>query len=227
MKLQWLIVACCAISFAACNNEDIMSEQPGTDNTVPDYVKDLEFHDLITMEASTEEGTSNSQNSSQGIGSRAPENVTENGRPKGVYPLDYLYFVVTNPTKQPTQGGSIADLEPELASCTQFAVNGEFSLQFAEDQGNIKDKNGIYSDQGKIWIKLPNGNFVPVNLSVNRWINSLRIDEAKEIMLHKPDIGLAEIAELVGFADLAHFSKQFKLKEGTSPSAWRKQNNLK
>ncbi|EDY97292.1 transcriptional regulator, AraC family [Phocaeicola plebeius DSM 17135] len=61
----------------------------------------------------------------------------------------------------------------------------------------------------------------------NRWINSLRIDEAKEIMLHKPDIGLAEIAELVGFADLAHFSKQFKLKEGTSPSAWRKQNNLK
>lgn len=166
MKLQWLIVACCAMSFAACNNEDIMSEQPGTDNTVPDYVKDLEFHDLITMEASTEEGTSNSQNSSQGIGSRAPENVTENGRPKGVYPLDYLYFVVTNPTKQPTQGGSIADLEPELASCTQFAVNGEFSLQFAEDQGNIKDKNGIYSDQGKIWIKLPNGNFVPVNLSV-------------------------------------------------------------
>lgn len=61
----------------------------------------------------------------------------------------------------------------------------------------------------------------------NRWINSLRIDEAKEIMLHKPDIGLAEIAELVGFTDLAHFSKQFKLKEGASPSAWRKQNNLK
>lgn len=171
MKLQWLIVACCAMSFAACNNEEIISdqpEQPETDNTVPDYVEGLEFRDLVTMEAiETEEGSSTNQNSNQGIGgSRAPENVTENGRPKGVYPLDYLYFVVTNPTQQPTQGGSIADLNPTLSSCTEFPVNGEFSLQFAEDPENIKDENGVYSDQGKIWIKLPNKETVSINLSV-------------------------------------------------------------
>lgn len=171
MKLQWLIVACCAMSFAACSNEEITSEQPeqpGTDNTVPDYVEELEFRDLVTMEAiTTAEGTSTNQNSNPGIGgSRAPENVTENGRPKGIYPLDYLYFVVTNPTSQPEEGGPMVDLEPTLGSCTEFTVNGEFNLQFAEDHGNIKDEKGVYSDQGKIWIKLPNGETVDINLSV-------------------------------------------------------------
>lgn len=56
----------------------------------------------------------------------------------------------------------------------------------------------------------------------NRWINGLRIDEAKSLLIEKPEMSLADIAEAVGFADLAHFSKQFKMKEGVSPSIWRK-----
>lgn len=57
----------------------------------------------------------------------------------------------------------------------------------------------------------------------NGWVNGLRIEEAKERMINNPDISLAEVAEQVGFADLAHFSKQFKAKEGQSPSTWRKE----
>ena len=58
----------------------------------------------------------------------------------------------------------------------------------------------------------------------NGWINGLRIEEAKLRMHNNPDLSLAEVAEQVGFADLAHFSKQFKLKEGCSPSTWKKKS---
>lgn len=57
----------------------------------------------------------------------------------------------------------------------------------------------------------------------NTWINGLRIDEAKHRIIMTPEASLAEIAEQVGFADLAHFSKQFKLKEGISPSSYRRE----
>lgn len=56
----------------------------------------------------------------------------------------------------------------------------------------------------------------------NGWINGLRIEEAKLRMTSNPNSSLAEIAEQVGFADLAHFSKQFKIKEGCSPSTWKR-----
>lgn len=56
----------------------------------------------------------------------------------------------------------------------------------------------------------------------NGWLNGLRIEEAKRRMRDNPDISLAEVAEQVGFADLAHFSKQFKIKEGCSPSTWKR-----
>lgn len=58
----------------------------------------------------------------------------------------------------------------------------------------------------------------------NNWINRLRINEAKYKILTTSEDCLSEIARKVGFADLAHFSKIFKRKEGISPSDWKKQN---
>lgn len=58
----------------------------------------------------------------------------------------------------------------------------------------------------------------------NNWINELRINEAKYKILTTSENSLSEIARKVGFADLAHFSKIFKRKEGISPSDWKKQN---
>ena len=58
----------------------------------------------------------------------------------------------------------------------------------------------------------------------NNWINRLRINEAKYKILTTSEDSLSEIARKVGFADLAHFSKIFKRKEGISPSDWKKQN---
>lgn len=58
----------------------------------------------------------------------------------------------------------------------------------------------------------------------NNWINGLRINEAKYKILTTSEDSLSEIARKIGFADLAHFSKIFKRKEGISPSDWKKQN---
>lgn len=60
------------------------------------------------------------------------------------------------------------------------------------------------------------------HMNFNTWMNRLRIDEAKRRIVESTTGSLAEIAEEVGFADLAHFSKQFKLLEGMSPSVYRK-----
>lgn len=60
-------------------------------------------------------------------------------------------------------------------------------------------------------------------MNYNLWINQLRIEEAKEQIRNNKETPLSEIAESVGFADLAHFSKQFKQLNGVSPSQWKKQ----
>jgi AraC-like DNA-binding protein len=46
-------------------------------------------------------------------------------------------------------------------------------------------------------------------------------------MLSSPEINLSDLAEMVGFADQAHFSKQFKQKEGIPPSVWKKEHRAK
>ena len=60
----------------------------------------------------------------------------------------------------------------------------------------------------------------------NTWINNLRIEEAKRKLTSTSDINLSDLAESVGFADLAHFSKIFKQKEGLPPSVWRKKQTI-
>lgn len=59
-------------------------------------------------------------------------------------------------------------------------------------------------------------------MNFNGWINELRVKDAKHKMCESPELSLSEIADFVGFADSAHFSKQFKQNEGVSPSVWRK-----
>lgn len=66
-------------------------------------------------------------------------------------------------------------------------------------------------------------NFINENYGANfnTWVNQLRIEEAKQFLKNE-ELPLHEIAERVGFTDLAHFSKTFKSITGNPPSAWRK-----
>jgi len=59
------------------------------------------------------------------------------------------------------------------------------------------------------------------NMNFNGWINSLRIEEAKQLLLIYPNYNLIEISEMVGYSESSNFSRQFKLITRVSPSVWR------
>lgn len=54
-------------------------------------------------------------------------------------------------------------------------------------------------------------------------LNKVRVEEAKKL-LEQPALRISEIAEQVGYADTAHFSRVFKRIEGVSAGDWRNRN---
>jgi AraC-like DNA-binding protein len=56
------------------------------------------------------------------------------------------------------------------------------------------------------------------------WINYLRVEEAKDLLIEYPDFSLVQIAEMLGYTELSSFSRQFKSITSQSPSLWRQLN---
>jgi AraC-like DNA-binding protein len=54
-----------------------------------------------------------------------------------------------------------------------------------------------------------------------KWINELRIEEAKLLMMQEPKTPLTEIALRAGFSEKSHFFRRFKEQTGVSPAEWR------
>ena len=54
------------------------------------------------------------------------------------------------------------------------------------------------------------------------WINTLRVEEVKKLLVERPNLSLAEISMMVGFSDPASLSKIFKKILNESPSAYKK-----
>lgn len=65
------------------------------------------------------------------------------------------------------------------------------------------------------------------DMNFSGWVASLRIDEAKRIMLKEPEKKLQEVAFECGFSSLAYFSSVFSKSEGISPSAWQREFSRK
>ena len=61
-------------------------------------------------------------------------------------------------------------------------------------------------------------------MNFNQWINKLRIEEAKYLLIANPTYSLSQIAELVGYSEASNFSRQFKQITTESPSVWRQNN---
>ena len=56
----------------------------------------------------------------------------------------------------------------------------------------------------------------------NRWINSLRINEALRLMDEQPELPIAQISEQTGYSEPSNFGRQFKLITGTTPGQHKK-----
>ena len=54
------------------------------------------------------------------------------------------------------------------------------------------------------------------------WRKGLRIEEAKRLLLDRPDLSIAAVAELVGIGDKSNFKRQFAEMVRMSPGDWRK-----
>lgn len=61
-----------------------------------------------------------------------------------------------------------------------------------------------------------------IKMSYVKYINTLRIEEAKRIMLEFPDMLIKDMATHLGFSDQFYFSKVFRSLTGISPSEYRK-----
>lgn len=56
------------------------------------------------------------------------------------------------------------------------------------------------------------------------WINQLRIDEAKQLIVKNPALPIAEIGRMVGLNDKSNFARQFAKVTGVSPLRWKNEN---
>ena len=65
------------------------------------------------------------------------------------------------------------------------------------------------------------------DMNFSSWVASLRIDEAKRIMMKEPEKKLQEVAFECGFSSRAYFSSVFSKSEGISPSAWQREFSRK
>jgi AraC-like DNA-binding protein len=58
-------------------------------------------------------------------------------------------------------------------------------------------------------------------MTFRKWINELRIEEAKRLLIEEPKTALANIAFALGFSDKSHFLRQFREHTGMSPTEWK------
>lgn len=63
------------------------------------------------------------------------------------------------------------------------------------------------------------------NCTYIEYLTNVRIKKAKELLLHRQDLLISDIAAQLGFSDQFYFSKVFKSEEGCTPSEFRKKNS--
>ena len=61
-------------------------------------------------------------------------------------------------------------------------------------------------------------------ISLNDYIKSLRITEAKSLLLNDPDLSSQMLANLVGYSSATYFVKQFEKEVGVTPSEYKIKN---
>ncbi len=64
------------------------------------------------------------------------------------------------------------------------------------------------------------------NKTIHQYLLEIKIENAKQYLIDFPDMRVYEIAEILGFYDEFHFSKQFKKLTGAAPKEFREINKL-
>lgn len=60
----------------------------------------------------------------------------------------------------------------------------------------------------------------------NKYIISLRIQQAQHLLVHNPELSIKQIGEIIGYPDQGYFSRIFKKQTNLSPYDYREKRNL-
>jgi len=109
----------------------------------------------------------------------------------------------------------------EVSSANSFIVNN--AINYMKEHYNEKLRLSDVADEvyvsqwhlSKLLNRVTGQNFSEI-------FNSIRVEKATEL-LRNPELRISDIAELVGFADLAHFSRVFKSVKKMSANEYRNQ----
>lgn len=82
----------------------------------------------------------------------------------------------------------------------------------------IADDIGVEPDQLTAYLHRKNGK------NVLGWRKGLRLEEAKRLLLDRPDRSIASIARMIGIDDKSNFKRQFTEMVGMSPQQWRERH---
>lgn len=117
------------------------------------------------------------------------------------------------------------DNEPEISdAANSFIVNSalEYMKNHYQEKMRLVDvANEVYVSQwhlSKLLNKITGQNF-------SELLNAIRMEKASEL-LRDPSLRISDIAEQVGFVDLAHFSRVFKKVSGMSANEYRNKMKL-
>ena len=110
-------------------------------------------------------------------------------------------------TTDPVNAAYRATLDEWMASEKPY-LNPDFQLM---DLRQVLPMNRTYLSQ---FINSEYG------CSFYRWVNGLRVEEAKRLMTEHPELKMQDVAERCGFASRETFSRTFVRETGTTPSEW-------
>ena len=134
-----------------------------------------------------------------------------------LYNREKLRYYYTNNIGKILDSRSFGNLEQAFVSKLNDVVksnvdNPDFSVENLADALNIS-RIQLYRKIKAIF-----------NISVNDYINNIRLEQAK-VMLQDPGFTISEIAYKTGFSSPNYFSTVFKSKFGLTPNAFRKAPN--
>lgn len=107
----------------------------------------------------------------------------------------------------------------EIASCVEKYLHENFRKQIS--MGEISEKLGFAPDYLSHLFKKYHKE------SPIRYLTSLRINYARQLLIRHPELDVSIIGEMSGYPDPVYFSKVFKKNTGIWPSQYRSENGDK
>lgn len=65
-----------------------------------------------------------------------------------------------------------------------------------------------------------------IGISASEWIDRYMVLQSKSVLIHRNDLNIQQISDLLGFSEQATFSRFFKKQTGLSPTEFRSRNLL-